>query len=104
MSAVGGNLPMAAAQLNWFAAPRHHGVEKALRAAAGEVVVTKPLAPPTVDVVLELQIAGKRLTCRAARRCRIGLEQHPHLRAQQLAGTEDRACLRCMLWRRVELG
>ena len=30
-----------------FIAPRHHGIEKALRAAAGEVIA-KPLAPPAV--------------------------------------------------------
>src|SRR5260370_20463181 len=49
-----------------FVTPRHDGVEKAHRAAAGAVVVTKPLAPPAVDVVLELQIAGKCLPCGGA--------------------------------------
>src|SRR5438128_10961135 len=44
-----------------FVAPRHHRIEKAIRAAAGEVVIAKALAPPAVDVILELQIPGQSL-------------------------------------------
>src|SRR5580693_9934046 len=82
-------------------APRDHRVQKALRAAPREIVITEALAPPAVDVVLELHIARKRLARGAPRRRRVGLQQNPDFRAQQLAGAEDRAGLRGMLRRRV---
>src|ERR1700738_3253353 len=40
-------------------APRDHRVQKALRAAPREIVITEAFAPPAVDVVLELHIARK---------------------------------------------
>src|SRR6516225_819860 len=66
-----------------FVAPRRHRIEKALRTAAGEVVVTEAFAPPAVDVVFQLQIAGERLSRGAARSGRVGFEQDPDFRAQQ---------------------
>src|SRR5438270_9842247 len=42
-------------------APRDHRIEKPLRAAPREVVITEALAPPTVDVFLKLHIRRKLL-------------------------------------------
>src|SRR4051794_21896166 len=82
-----------------YVTPRDHRIEKPLRAAPREIVITEALAPPAVDVILELHITRKRLTRGTARRGRVGLQQDPDLRAQQLAGTEDGAGLRSMLRR-----
>src|SRR5580693_1659128 len=78
-------------------APGHQSVEEAIRTAAGEVFVVKVLAPPAVDVVVELEIAGERLARCLVRLPRVGFEQHPYLGAQQLAGAKDGAGLRRVL-------
>src|SRR6516162_10067522 len=77
-------------------APRDHRVEKAFRAAPGEVVITEALAPPAVDVILELHITRKRLT-----RGPVGLQQDPDFGTKKLAGPEDGAGLRGVIWRRI---
>src|SRR5215813_4352943 len=82
-------------------APRHHRVEKALRAAAREIILPETLAPPAVDVILELQIPRECFACGATRSRRVGLQQDPKFRAQQLSGPEDRTRLCGMIWRRV---
>src|SRR5271165_4939529 len=50
-----------------FVAPRHHGVEKAIRAAASEIGIAEALATPTADIIVELQISGECLARGAAR-------------------------------------
>src|ERR1700686_3874323 len=84
-----------------LAAPRDHRVEKAFRAAPREIVITETLAPPTVDIILELHIARKRLTRGAARGGRVGLQEDPDFRTKELAGAEDCTGLCGMLRRRV---
>ena len=54
-------------------APRYHGIEKAIGAAAGKVVIVKALATPPVDIVFELLIARERVARGAACRHLIGL-------------------------------
>ena len=65
-----------------FVTPRHHGIEEAVGASVGKVVVAKALATPTIDVVFKLQIARERLACGTARSRWVGLEQDPDFRAQ----------------------
>jgi len=53
-----------------------------------------------VDVVSSC-ISGKAPHVPRGAPLPIGLEQHPHLSAQQIAGDRGSSVLRCMLWRRV---
>ena len=56
---VGAGVPMLldAVEDRVFVAPRYHGIEKAVGAAASKVGVAKALAAPAVKLVFELQIA-----------------------------------------------
>src|SRR5215470_3424140 len=44
--------------------PSDNRIEKTIRSATGEIVIAEPLVPPTVDIVLKLHIARKRLARR----------------------------------------
>src|SRR6266849_3650109 len=100
---VGTGLPMLRDALpdRRLAAPGDVGVNKAVGAAAGEVIVAKAKPAPVVDVIVEPQVVGERLASKGARLCRVALQQHPHLGAEQLAGTENAARLGGVLGRDV---
>src|SRR5690242_6071122 len=50
-----------------FITPGDQRVEKAIRTAAGKICFAEVLAPPAVDVIVELEIAGERLARRLVR-------------------------------------
>ena len=84
-----------------LAAPGDIGIDKAVGAAAGQIIVAETEPAPIVDVIVEPHVVGERLAAERAGLCRIGLQQHPHLGTQQLAGTEDAARLGGVLGRDV---
>src|SRR5271155_1100963 len=50
-----------------FIAPRHILIDKAIGAAAGEIIVAKAEPAPIVEVVVEPQVVGERLAAQRAR-------------------------------------
>src|SRR5260370_23799539 len=88
---VGAGVPMLLDALadRRLIAPGDIGVDKAVGAAAGEIIVAKAEPAPVVDVIVEPQVVGKRLAGEGTRLRRIAFEQHPDLGAQQFAAAED---------------
>ena len=81
--------------------PRHQGIDKPVGASTGEIGVAEALTTPVVHIIFELKIARERLPSSTTRPRRVGFQHHPNLRAQQLAGAEDRAGLRGVLRSRI---
>ncbi len=61
---VGAGVPMFLDALadRRLVAPGDIGVDEAVRAAAAEIVIAKAEAAPIVDVIVESQIGGERLS------------------------------------------
>src|SRR6476646_8329210 len=70
--------------------PGDIGVDKPIGAAIGKLVGEADAAP-IVGVIVELHIGRQRLAGGGARFRRVGFQQHPDFRAEELAGAEDPA-------------
>ena len=80
-------------------APGEVCIHEPVRPAASQVSLREPEAAPVVGVVLERDVGRERRPRCGARLPGIGLQQHHHLGAEQLARAQDAARLRRMLRR-----
>ena len=81
--------------------PGNQRIDQPVRQAAGEVAVVETGAAPTVHVVRQGEIWQQVRARDTAGTCGIGFEHDLLLHTQELAGSENRACLGGLRNRRV---